>query len=241
MLGSVKPLIVHVGGRDVEVWIKYSARALRVRLAIQPGPRVVMTLPEATHASTAMRFLEEHSDWLLHALGKARTTQTSVIGHFAKFPSLTYDDKWLSVEILTAGRCSYTVRDAEDVIVLVHTEAHPEESLMRALRRVAQDGLEKAVHRIAKKVGVKIGAVSIRNQSTRWGSCSSSGALSLNWRLILLPPAMHDHVILHELAHRIHMNHSERFWSQLEAWDPEWKRHDQELTKKWNVLMDLGR
>jgi predicted metal-dependent hydrolase len=112
---------------------------------------------------------------------------------------------------------------------------------MRVLRRVAQDGLEKAVRRIAKKVGVKIGAVSIRNQSTRWGSCSSSGALSLNWRLILLPPAMHDHVILHELAHRIHMNHSERFWSQLEVWDPEWKRHDQELTKKWNVLMDLGR
>ena len=241
MLGSVKPLIVHVGGRDIEVWTKYSLRALRVRLTIQPGPRVVLTLPEGTHSSTALRFLQDHSDWLHHALGKARTTQSSVIGHFTKFPSLTFDHKWLSVELRTAGRCTYKVKDSDDVIVLFHTDDHPEESLMRVLRRVAQDGLEKAAHRIAKKVGVKIGDVSIRNQSTRWGSCSSSGALSLNWRLILLPPAMHDHVILHELAHRVHMNHSERFWSQLEAWDPEWKRHDQELTKKWNVLMDLGR
>lgn len=241
MLDSVKPLIVHVGGRDVEVWTKHSTRALRIRLTIQPGPRAVLTLPMGTHASTALRFLNEHNEWLQHALGKARPTQRSVIHHFAKFPSLTFDDRWLSVVIRTGERCRYTINDADDLITLVHTELHPEESLMRVLRRVAQDGLEKAVHRIAKKVGVKIGGVSIRNQSSRWGSCSSSGSLSMNWRLILLPPAMHDHVILHELAHRIHMNHSERFWSQLEAWDPNWKRHDRELTKKWNVLMDLGR
>jgi predicted metal-dependent hydrolase len=64
---------------------------------------------------------------------------------------------------------------------------------------------------------------------------------SLNWRLILLPPMLHDHVILHELSHRRHMDHSDRFWGQLAAWDPDWKKHDRELNKRWNVIMDLGR
>jgi len=83
--------------------------------------------------------------------------------------------------------------------------------------------------------------VSVRDQTSRWGSCSQQGSLSLNWRLVLLPPVVHDHVIYHELAHRKHMDHSDRFWNQLAAWDPEWKKHDRELTKRWNVIMDLGR
>jgi predicted metal-dependent hydrolase len=83
--------------------------------------------------------------------------------------------------------------------------------------------------------------VSVRDQTTRWGSCSTTGTLSLNWRLILLPPMLHDHVILHELSHRRHMDHSDRFWNQLAAWDPDWKKHDRELNKRWNVIMDLGR
>jgi predicted metal-dependent hydrolase len=52
---------------------------------------------------------------------------------------------------------------------------------------------------------------------------------------------LHDHVILHELSHRRHMDHSDRFWGQLAAWDPDWKKHDRELNKRWNVIMDLGR
>jgi len=241
MPDPVRPLLVRVGGREVEVWPRVSPRALRVRLAVRPGPRVELTVPEGTRRETAMAFLQDQLGWLEQALGKARVTQTSILGHLERFPSLTFDDRWLSVELQVGGRCGYKLRPADDTVTLVHTEDDAEAGALRALRRVAQDGLALAARRLAARVKVSIGDISVRNQSSRWGSCTADGALSLNWRLVLLPPAMHDHVILHELAHRVHMDHSDRFWAQLQAWDPEWRHHDRELTRRWNILMDLGR
>lgn len=236
-----RPFLVRVGGREVEVWPRVSTRALRVRLAVRPGPRVELTLPEGARRETAEAFLRAQIPWLEQALSKARVTQTSLLDHLARFPSLTFDDRWLSVELAAGGRCGYRLRPEDEAITLVHTASEPEAGALRAIRRVAQDALAAASRRLARRVGVRIGDISVRDQSSRWGSCSADGALSLNWRLVLLPPAMHDHVILHELAHRVHMDHSDRFWAQLESWDPEWRRHDRELTRRWNILMDLGR
>jgi predicted metal-dependent hydrolase len=78
--------------------------------------------------------------------------------------------------------------------------------------------------------------VSVRNQRSRWGSCSTRGAIALNWRLIQMPPSVSDYVILHELAHRRQPNHSARFWREVEALCPWWRdaerwlrRHGKEL------------
>jgi predicted metal-dependent hydrolase len=68
---------------------------------------------------------------------------------------------------------------------------------------------------VARAHGFDVAGVSIRNQRTRWGSCSPSGRISLNWRLIQLPPAISDYVLLHELTHLRHLNHSARFWREL--------------------------
>lgn len=233
--------LVRVAGREVEVWPRVSARASRVRLAVRPGPRVELTLPEGVRREVAEVFLREQIHWLEKALARARPTQTSLLEHLSRFPSLTFDDRWLTVELTSGGRCGYRLNPAAESVTLVHTADEPEQGLVRAMRLAARDGLALAARRLAGRVGVRIGTVSVRDQSSRWGSCSADGALSLNWRLVLLPPAMHDHVILHELAHRVHMDHSDRFWRQLESWDPDWRRHDRELTRRWNILMDLGR
>jgi predicted metal-dependent hydrolase len=68
----------------------------------------------------------------------------------------------------------------------------------------------------------------VRNQRTRWGSCSPRGVVSLNWRLVQVPEAVRDYVILHELAHRRHMNHSERFWDEVRRLCP-----DFEVSERW--------
>jgi predicted metal-dependent hydrolase len=70
--------------------------------------------------------------------------------------------------------------------------------------------------------GIEVGRVSVRNQRSRWGSCSRRGTISLNWRLIQTPERVRDYIILHELAHRRHMNHSPRFWQEVEWLCPDY-------------------
>ena len=83
------------------------------------------------------------------------------------------------------------------------------------LRRLAARELPARLDELARQHGFRVAGVSIRNQRTRWGSCSRSGRISLNWRLLRLPPDIRDYVLLHELAHLRHLNHSTRFWREL--------------------------
>ncbi len=83
------------------------------------------------------------------------------------------------------------------------------------LRRRAARELPARLDELARRHGFTVSGVSIRNQRTRWGSCSRSGRVSLNWRLIRLPPDVRDYVLLHELTHLRHLNHSTRFWREL--------------------------
>jgi hypothetical protein len=83
------------------------------------------------------------------------------------------------------------------------------------LRRLASRELRSRVDELADAHGITVAGVSIRSQRTRWGSCSPSGRISLNWRLIQVPPVVCDYVLLHELTHLHHLNHSARFWREL--------------------------
>lgn len=102
-------------------------------------------------------------------------------------------------------------------------------------------GIEKAKELFPQRVAyyaevmhISYGRIAIREQKTRWGSCSSKGNLNFNWKLILMPPDLLDYVVVHELAHRIEMNHSEKFWKVVESVMPDYKKR-RELLKKWRI------
>ena len=90
------------------------------------------------------------------------------------------------------------------------------------LRKYATVELPERLARLARLHGFDVEAVSIRNQRSRWGSCSPSGRISLNWRLVQFPAAVTDYVLLHELVHLRHMNHSRRFWTEVGRLCPEY-------------------
>lgn len=83
-------------------------------------------------------------------------------------------------------------------------------------------------------MGVSYGRISMRNQKTRWGSCSSDGNLNFNCRLLFVPPELVDYVVVHELAHRRHMNHSPAFWQEVERYLPDY-RDRRERLKQYGI------
>lgn len=103
-----------------------------------------------------------------------------------------------------------------------------ERRLEAPYRQAAKEYIPKRVAFFANELGVTYGTVTIRDQKTRWGSCSSKGNLSFNWRLILAPPKVLDYVVVHELCHRKEMNHSSRFWTLVESIMPDYRDH-----RKW--------
>lgn len=111
-------------------------------------------------------------------------------------------------------------------------EAEPTEKLTRekviALAEEALKVIPERVEYFAKVIGVTYGKITIRNQKTRWGSCSSKGNLNFNCLLMLAPPEVLDYVVVHELCHRKQMNHSKAFWLEVEKVLPDYKE-----ARKW--------
>ena len=101
-------------------------------------------------------------------------------------------------------------------------------ALRAALSRRALERIRGRLALYAPRIGVGFGRVTIREQKSRWGSCSARGNLSFNWKLIMAPPEALDYVVIHELCHRLEFNHSPRFWQLVEAQMPEY-----EAWKKW--------
>ena len=90
-------------------------------------------------------------------------------------------------------------------------------------RKEARRRITERAAYFAEKMGVDYGRIAIKAAKTRWGSCSAQGNLNFHWKLILMPPAILDYVVVHELAHRIEMNHSPRFWTQVERILPDYR------------------
>ena len=134
-------------------------------------------------------------------------------------------------EVIRSRRKSISLEISRQGRILVRAPLTGEE--IRALADRARREIPPRVEMFARKAGVSYGRITIRNQKSRWGSCSSRGNLNFNCLLMLAPPGVTDYVIVHELCHRIEMNHSARFWAEVERVMPDYRE-----PRKW--LRDHG-
>ena len=152
--------------------------------------------------------------------------------------------KTVALQITEQGalllRCPYAMTEAEISQFLEkhrdwiekHTPQHQSPTLpnfsSEEVRQLANRALGHIPPRVkywAERMGISYGRITIRNQKTRWGSCSSVGNLNFNCTLVLAPPEVMDYVIIHELCHRKQMNHSPKFWAEVERFCPNHKTH----------------
>ena len=233
------------GTWQVPIELRLCPQAHRIKLSVRRGGKALLSFPKGVRQNEILHFLREQTDWLRRALQQSKNQPAAIdlSSHLEKFPWVSVAGKLCTLECAeTTARPFLVFREGEELVIFRHREGNFREAdLKNLLRELATQTLLSRTQLLAKEIGATFQRVSVRNQQGRWGSCSSRGTISLNWRLVLLPPALQDYVILHELAHTREMNHSDRFWSLLAQWDSAWKENDRALTRQWGHLMDLGR
>jgi predicted metal-dependent hydrolase len=231
-------------GEAVAVQVKRRQGTRHLRLRLDRSNQVVVSVPWRCSDREAFKFVEQQRDWLEGQLARVpavRALQDWLEAH----PQLTGSgDRFaVRVEATARSRADYIFADQGAAIVLRVPQGvdDPDAALMQLVRRFAKDAMTCRVGYHAKRLGLKFTKLSVRDQASRWGSCSSSGAISLNWRLVLVAPELQDYVILHELAHLTEMNHSRRFWALLDHYDPNRAANEAALAAIAAVVMRVGR
>lgn len=225
--------------------IRRNRRARYIRLTLGSEGQARLSVPWYCAQAEAVTFLRTQGVWLQKQLAKA-PARVSLHKYLTAHPMVYALGYSLGVTIgRTSGRSYYlySLRPAQLLFQLAGTgaAATAEAELLAQIRAFAREVIPLRVQQLAQERGVRYTRTSVRDQASRWGSCSTSGTISLNWRLVLLRPQLQDHVILHELAHRQEMNHSERFWNLLRRYDPHCDAHDAQLNVVSGKIMSLGR
>jgi predicted metal-dependent hydrolase len=226
-----------VGGELVSVAVKVSARARSYRLSIPHHGGPVLTVPSHGRWTEAEAFLNRQTAWLEARLKRAGKPVAFVGGAMVPLRGIDH-------VIVPTGKVRGRVEldlTAEIPTLLVPGEPeHQARRLIDWLKLEAQRDIEArcAIH--SATLGVKVKSVSMRSQATRWGSCSSSGNLNFNWRLILAPPFVLDYVAAHEVAHLREMNHSQAFWDRVTEALPDMSKGRAWLKAHGRQLMAYG-
>lgn len=223
--------------------IEVHRRPYRRRLTLSVGPTGAIRLRAAQTTSKRAidRFLNQCMPWLTK-------TVTAYQEHRKKNPPKTYqmgerflflgEHRTLRFACRSEKKFAFVIRGNELIAYVPDTlwhegwQTHPQPQLhpqyIHFLKKQARDILQDRLQFLSQKMALYPSSVSFRSQRTRWGSCSAHGHISLNWRLVLAPLNVLDYVVIHELAHLRHPNHSAPFWNLVATYCP-----DYENCKKW--------
>ena len=212
-----------------EYRIRRSQRARRVRVTVDPDGTVTVTLPRRAPERAAKEAVQELAPWI----ARRRRVFARAAADLAR-PASTVP--YLG-EALTLRPQPGRERVHRRGGVLLVPEREPRPALERFYRRAARNEIANRLDAATARAGTRYTGVTIRGQRTRWASCSSGGAMSFNWRLLLAPVEILDYVVEHEVCHLEVMDHSPRFWSLLESRVPGWRSHAAWLRRYGSALV----
>jgi len=181
-----------------------------MRLAVDPRDGAVrLTLPRRAALGPALKWAESQRAWIEQALAKLPAEEKIVPGSVIPF-----EGEPLRIEWHSGG--SRTVRRDGDRLIVGGPEEMVKARVLRWVKAEAVRMLESETRMVAARAGVSVGRVRVGDPRSRWGSCSSNGDIAYSWRLILMPPAVREAIVVHEVAHRLHMHHGPEFHQAVE-------------------------
>lgn len=204
-------------GADIyPILVKRLAAARRYTLRVRAAQRdMVLSMPKRGTLAAARAFAEKHAGWIAARL--AGLEHSVIFCDGAVIPLRGVPHRIVHRPDL---RGTVWIEASEPSLAVAGEAPHLKRRLTDWLKREARTDLAAAVERHAAALGLGYRSITLRDTTSRWGSCSPSGALSFSWRLILAPPFVLDYLAAHEVAHLKEMNHSARFWRLCERLCP---------------------
>ena len=231
---------VRLGAVDVPYVFKRVPRRRHVHILVDDEGTPEVRAPWQFSQRKAREVLRENADWVLNAVdtARARLAERPRLVTGTRLPLL---DESVRLEVRPRAQidlfeCARTWRgraERRGKVLRVDTaslgEAELRALLERWYRREAATYLAGRVEHYSPQLGVRPSRMTVRGQRSRWGSCSGKGTVSLNWRLMMVPSALADYVVVHELCHLRHMNHSRQFWAMVAGAVPDYRQRRHNL------------
>jgi len=222
-----------------EAWsVRTSRRARRLSVRVYPGGRVEIVAPPGASATVVQRFIGQHRHWIDQRVRDfaALAPLDTELPERIELPAI---GGRFAVDYLRAPGAPRVERSAPEQLLVAGAIDH-RHAVAKVLRRwladLAAQHFAVQLRAIAAEFGFQFRRLQVRRQRTRWGSCSLSGTISLNMCLLFLEPAIARYLMIHELCHTRHMNHSARFWNLVAHCEPNYRQLDRTLTRSWRAV-----
>ncbi len=230
----------HDSGPQPGFLVRKSARAKRLTIKVFPRGRVEVVVPRRTRAADVQAFVSENAAWIRDARSAFAIDHPPEAFALPRRIALPSIGRIAEVEYRhTRGAKTVRVRSTPTGVLLsgcVDNEALCVAALRRWLCSVARAEFEPRLRELSIEMRTPYERMQVRAQRTCWGSRSSTGTLSVNVCLLFLEPKLVRYLMIHELAHGRHMNHSKRFWNLVAHFEPDYRRLDRALTDSWRAV-----
>jgi predicted metal-dependent hydrolase len=208
-------------------------RARKYILRVRPDGTLRVTVPRGGSKAGALRFVETHLQWIVEERARLEARQGPRQWTHGSTIRLGGEPVTIAVE---TRRGSSVVCYGSRTVRVPHGIENLRPFIEADLRLLARETLVPRLHELAAQHQLTVARVSIRNQRSRWGSCSRAGTIALNFRLVQMPPAICDYVLVHELMHIAQQNHGPRFWRLVQAACPGFRAAEHWLKTEGRTL-----
>jgi predicted metal-dependent hydrolase len=207
-------------------------RARRYILRVRPDGSLRVTIPRGGSRAEALTFIGRQVAWIARERARVRREQTPA--RWTDGSVILFAGAGVRIQVTTDASGSYACYAGRRVRVDDPSDVRP--NIERDLRDLARTRLVPRLHALAAQHDLAAARVTIRNQRSRWGSCSRTGAIALNFRLVQMPQDVCDYVLLHELMHLRQQNHGHRFWALMEQACPDYRAAERWLRVSGRAL-----
>jgi predicted metal-dependent hydrolase len=228
-----------IDGRSIPYTLKRSAQARYVRFEIKQSSGLVVVIPKSYNQRRLSELLRKKSSWITRQMARYQDDGPDVPSKKLEIgDTVLFLGRELTLAADGPGDRYRQIRREQDTLIIprVFQDARMMEALREWFRSEATAIIQRKADEFSNRSGLHFKKLSIREQRTRWGSCSRKGTLSFNWKLIMAPESVLDYVVIHEVAHLKEMNHSGKFWKLVASYCPDWKVHREWLKRNESWL-----